>query len=230
MRRFTDSPYLVSLEPHQGGLVPGKFLTASDLGGTDAAAPRAEFKTVLLDADGTPVVPNGSLGHRFTPEDEGQWNLDLGDVVPPLSVADLADGTGSTAEVDAAALRPRTRGRRRARRRLRRRRARRARRRVVAGKLVTTVFDLLLAQYGVGRDGLPGNVADRLRRPHQPRNPRLAGGDHLGARRAGHPHRARVRRQRRPLRRPLDDPHGRRARTTGSTPTRSTAPSSPSRR
>ena len=26
----------------------------------------------------------------------------------------------------------------------------------VAGHLVTTVFDLLLAQYGVGRPGLPG--------------------------------------------------------------------------
>ena len=26
----------------------------------------------------------------------------------------------------------------------------------IAGQLVTTVFDLLLAQYGVGRDGLPG--------------------------------------------------------------------------
>ena len=26
----------------------------------------------------------------------------------------------------------------------------------MAGKLVTTVYDLLLAQYGVGRDGLPG--------------------------------------------------------------------------
>ena len=27
----------------------------------------------------------------------------------------------------------------------------------IAGRLVTTVFDLLLAQYGVGRDGLPGD-------------------------------------------------------------------------
>src|SRR5690606_18108417 len=82
MRRFTDAPYLVTLEPHGEGLVAGKFLTASDLGGEQAAVPRAEFKTVLLDQAGTPVVPNGSLGHRFTPEDEGTWNLDLGDVVP----------------------------------------------------------------------------------------------------------------------------------------------------
>jgi len=28
--------------------------------------------------------------------------------------------------------------------------------RIVAGQRVTTVFDLMLAQYGVARDGLPG--------------------------------------------------------------------------
>lgn len=154
MRRYTDAPYLVTLEPHGEGLVPGKFLTASDLGGEPATAPRAEFKTVLLDQSGAPVVPNGSLGHRFTPEDEGSWNLDLAGITPPLSLADLAD-TSESVEV----LLPRfdlppeagsehaggsgvvVRG---------------VPVRRVAGRLVTTVFDLLLAQYGVARAGLPG--------------------------------------------------------------------------
>lgn len=95
MLRFTDAPYLVTLETNGDDLVPGKFLTASDLGGTAAEEARAEFKTVLLDQAGKPVVPGGSLGHRFTPEDEGNWNLDLGDVVPPLSLSDLADTTES---------------------------------------------------------------------------------------------------------------------------------------
>src|SRR5690606_32298070 len=154
MRRYTDAPYLVTLEPNGEGLVPGKFLTASDLGGDAAEVARADFKTVLLDQSGAPVVPNGSLGHRFTPEDEGSWNLDLGDVTPPLSLADLAD-TSESVEV----LLPRfdlppeagsehaggsgvvVRG---------------VPVRCVAGRLVTTVFDLLLAQYGVARAGLPG--------------------------------------------------------------------------
>ncbi len=42
----------------------------------------------------------------------------------------------------------------------------------VGGHLVTTVFDLLLAQYGVGRPGLPGDVADGLRRRGSRRTPR----------------------------------------------------------
>jgi nitrate reductase alpha subunit len=155
MRRFTDAPYLVTLERNGERLVAGKFLTASDLGGTDADAARADFKTVLLDQAGNAVVPNGSLGHRFTPEDEGRWNLDLGDVVPPLSIADLPDWTGESAEVALSRfdLAPEpgdehaggsgivVRG---------------VPTRQVAGRTVTTVFDLLLAQYGVGREGLPG--------------------------------------------------------------------------
>src|SRR5690606_26398627 len=94
-------------------------------------------------------------GHRFTPEDEGRWNLDLGDVVPPLSVADLDSWQGEAAEVrlprfdlapepgqeHAGGSGAITRG---------------VPVRTVAGKTVTTVFDLMLAQYGVGRDGMPG--------------------------------------------------------------------------
>ena len=125
MRRYTDAPYLVTLEPHGDSLVPGKFLTAADLGGKDAAVPRAEFKTVLLDQTGSPVVPNGSLGHRFTPEDEGLWNLDLGEVVPPLSLVGPRrhdrDDRGAPASV-----RPRPRTRRGAHRRVRHHRPRRA--------------------------------------------------------------------------------------------------------
>ena len=54
--------------------LPGRFLTAHDLGETDE---HSEFKTVLLDAfTGQPVVPNGSLGFRFGQQGAGRWNLD----------------------------------------------------------------------------------------------------------------------------------------------------------
>ena len=44
--------------------------------------------------------------------------------------------------------------------------------REVGGRLVTTVFDLLLAQYGVGRPGLPGELAHRrTTTPSQPYTP-----------------------------------------------------------
>ncbi|WP_405216290.1 nitrate reductase subunit alpha [Agrococcus sp. Ld7] len=155
MRRYSDAPYLIALEQRGDQLVPGKFVTASDLGGAAAAVPRADFKTVLLDQHGTPVVPNGSLGHRFTPEDEGLWNLDLGDTVPPLSVADVPDWAGASAEIALPRfdLAPEPgqehaggsgvilRG---------------VPTMEVAGRTVTTVFDLMLAQYGVEREGLPG--------------------------------------------------------------------------
>ncbi|WP_372455817.1 nitrate reductase subunit alpha [Nonomuraea sediminis] len=135
VRRFTDLPFLVRLAEHDGAHVPGKFLTAADLGSDEEAA---EWKTVFLDADGTPVVPNGSVGFRWTESGKGRWNLELG-TEPLLTVPG-----GESVEV----LLPRfdggdplTRGVPVTR---------------VGGHLVTTVFDLLLAQYGVHRDGLPG--------------------------------------------------------------------------
>ncbi|MGO1736011.1 MAG: molybdopterin-dependent oxidoreductase, partial [Leucobacter sp.] len=155
MRKFTDSPFLVTLEEHDGKLVPGKFLTASDLEGADAEQSRADFKPVLLDADGTAVVPNGSLGHRFSKEDHGSWNLDLGNVVPPLSISDLASWNGESHEIsmprfdlDPDLGKEHAGGAGTV--------ARGVPVRTVAGRIVTTVFDLMLAQYGVGREGLPG--------------------------------------------------------------------------
>ena len=144
VRTYTDLPFLVRLDEHdQGGLVPGKFLTASDLGG---AAPEDTWKTVLLDgASGQPVVPNGSMGFRYADSGKGRWNLDLEGVSPALTAAGEgseavevqlpafveADGSGSVLRRGVPARR-------------------------VGGHLVTTVYDLMLAQYGVARDGLPG--------------------------------------------------------------------------
>ncbi|WP_417561804.1 nitrate reductase subunit alpha [Microbacterium sp.] len=152
MRRFTDAPYLITLERNGDRVVPGKFLTAGDL---DEKIAGGDFKPVVMDADGKVVAPNGSLGHRFTPEDRGSWNLDLGDVTPQLSIADRADWDGEAVEValprfdvapqpgqeHAGGAGVVTRG---------------VPVRQVAGKTVTTVFDLMLARYGVGRENLPG--------------------------------------------------------------------------
>ncbi len=168
-KKFTDLPYLVALDevstlrdgrsaPSSGQASstaetttyrPGKMLTAADLiaaGELSGDDENAHFKTVLMDArTQQPVVPNGSLGHRYGDSGAGRWNLDLGDVDPALSLLD-----GSTESVLVELPRfdnldgtpdslPRGVPVRR-----------------VAGRLVTTVFDLMLAQYGVGRDGLPG--------------------------------------------------------------------------
>ena len=155
-QRFTDLPFLVTLREHGGDgsaptHVPDRFLTADALGEeNEAGGEGAAFKTVLLDTStGAPAVPNGSLGFRFTDSGAGRWNLELGDVDPLLTLYD--DGVGETAELLLPRFDPQpgTGGAAGVLRRgvpVRR----------VAGRLVTTVFDLLCAQYGVARPGLPG--------------------------------------------------------------------------
>jgi nitrate reductase alpha subunit len=159
-KRYTDLPFLITLVPSPDGtgLVPGKFLTAADVPGHEGEADAA-WKTVLLDAaTGAPVVPNGSIGFRYNTADEGRWNLDLGDVDPLLSLhpGEEADGGGpaspSSAPDAAEVMLPCFEAADGAGSVLRRG----VPVRTVAGKTVTTVFDLMLAQYGVGRAGLPG--------------------------------------------------------------------------
>ncbi|MFD0664091.1 nitrate reductase subunit alpha [Thermocatellispora tengchongensis] len=143
VRKYTDLPFLVTLEPRGDAYVPRRFLTAAELG---QRSENAAFKTVFLDeATGAPVVPDGSLGFRWGREGEGRWNLGLGGARPALT---LLGRSGRAVAVDL----PRfdegaTEG------------GSVMRRGVpvteVGGRLVTTVFDLLLAQYGVAR-GLPG--------------------------------------------------------------------------
>ena len=171
--RYTDSPFLVSLEERDGAYVPGKFLTAADLpehAGTENAA----FKTVMLDDDGTPFVPQGTLGDRFGEEGKGRWNLDLQGHRPLLSV--LGEGAGAAEvllprfdvvpgqESGDAGLHVGGTGVLR----------RGVPVREVGGRLVTTVFDLLLAQYGVARPGLPGEWPTGYEDASQPGTPAWA--------------------------------------------------------
>ncbi|MGO1509466.1 MAG: nitrate reductase subunit alpha [Actinomycetales bacterium] len=165
--RYTDLPFLVEVSrDEQGTWQAGKFVVAADLGedevGAEAATEHAVFKPVLLDsATGRPAVPGGTLGHRFDADGEGRWNLELGDVVPALSMAEHAEGavevqlprfdTAEQGEV-AHVLRG-------------------VPVRTVGGRTVTTVFDLLLARYGVGREGLPGRWPTGYDDASQPATP-----------------------------------------------------------
>ncbi|NKZ02262.1 nitrate reductase subunit alpha [Actinomadura latina] len=144
VKTYTDLPFLVTLEEHGDAVRPGGFLTAAELGdGGEGAA----HKPVLLDArTGEPVAPNGSLGFRFTASGEGKWNLELGEVDPLLTLYGRHEDAlpVDLPRFDAGQTEGGT---------LVRRGVPVAR---VAGRLVTTVFDLLMAQYAVPRDGLPG--------------------------------------------------------------------------
>ncbi|MEV6762932.1 nitrate reductase subunit alpha [Streptomyces sp. NPDC051105] len=152
VRRFTDLPFLVTLTERDGAYVPGKFLRATDLGQRGEGA---EWKTVVLDAaSGRAVVPNGSLGFRWTETGRGRWNLELGTIEPLLSLY------GSEVASGVEVLLPRfdTDGGEHGRGHgeVLRRGVPATRLGGTDGPLVTTVFDLLVAQYGVWRHGLPG--------------------------------------------------------------------------
>ena len=149
VRQYTDLPFLVRLERRDDGtLTPSKFLTARDIP-AESLAEDAAFRTVLFDKkSGRPAVPNGSMGFRYAGSGEGKWNLDLEGIEPALSLREVsgenaeillpcfeqADGSGSVLRRGVPVIE-------------------------VEGQLVTTVFDLMLAQYGVGREGLPGDWA-----------------------------------------------------------------------
>ncbi|MGH3732404.1 MAG: nitrate reductase subunit alpha, partial [Acidimicrobiales bacterium] len=150
VRTYTDLPFLVSLRQRGDAWVPDRFLTAAELSASDGAEPAEEdqWKTVVLDEiTGQPVVPNGSLGFRWKDSGIGRWNLDLDDIQPALSLYGRAGASAAAVDLprfdvgdgDGGGV---------------------LRRGVpvvsVAGRTVTTVFDLVMANYGVGRPDLPG--------------------------------------------------------------------------
>jgi nitrate reductase alpha subunit len=139
-KTYTDLPYLIRLDPVDGTYRPGKFLTAGDLGRDEE---NAAFKPVLLDATTQqPVVPNGSLGHRFGEAGKGSWNLDLGSTEPLLTVLGDQSVVVALPRFDTDSSEDLLRG---------------VPVRRLGDHLVTTVYDLMLAQYGVARPGLPGD-------------------------------------------------------------------------
>ena len=161
MRRHTDSPFLIALEPSPtgDGLVPGRFLTASQVDGVAEGLPRNDFRPLVWDRERGPVDPGGTLADRFTPEGEGRWNLLMEGVDPVMSMEEVGQGGGAVeaAEVllprfDLPASSTPAGGSVGAGVVLRGVPAVR----LADGRLVTTVYDLLLAQYAVARPGLPG--------------------------------------------------------------------------
>jgi nitrate reductase alpha subunit len=72
-RRYTDLPLLVMLKEHtlpdgSKTLVPDRYLRASDFNGKLGQDNNPEWKTVAFDTNGRAVLPNGSIGFRWTPE------------------------------------------------------------------------------------------------------------------------------------------------------------------
>jgi nitrate reductase alpha subunit len=149
IKRYSDSPYLVELVEENGGYRPGQMLRANRLV-KYGEVENGEWKFLMWDEDAdAPKMPMGSSGFRWGKP--GQWNLKLEDgldgspIAPRLSFLESSEavlqvgfddfGEGQTLErgVPVRYLTA-TDGQR---------------------VPVTTIFDLLMAQYAVPR-GLPG--------------------------------------------------------------------------
>jgi nitrate reductase alpha subunit len=149
LSRYSDAPFLVRLDERDGAFVPGRLLRASELARTGAVE-NAAFKYLVWDGrTASPRMPLGSLGHRWQSK-KGEWNLQMKDgldgepIEPALSFIDGHDSVAEVAFSDFADGRSLRRG---------------VPVRVVetasGPATVATIYDLLLAQFGVGR-GLPG--------------------------------------------------------------------------
>ena len=74
-RRYTDLPFLVRLEKGPKGLMPGRFLRAADFDSGLGQDKHPDWKTVAFDeAADEVVVPQGSVGFRW--DESGRWNLE----------------------------------------------------------------------------------------------------------------------------------------------------------
>ncbi|MHB9146570.1 MAG: nitrate reductase subunit alpha [Symbiobacteriia bacterium] len=177
VKQFTDLPFLVRLQAKGDAHVAGGFVTLQDLGGAgaqasgtapNAGAPKhAAWKPVVWDAGRNgAAAPNGSIGYRW--DGSGKWNLRLEDpnaqaISPLLTFLGQHDETvpvdfpyfGATekraGQPDGSRDAHAQRGGQAIRRHVP------VKRLMVNGQpeLVTTVFDLMMANVGVSR-GLPG--------------------------------------------------------------------------
>ncbi|MBV4368895.1 nitrate reductase subunit alpha [Erwinia phyllosphaerae] len=76
VRSYTDMPMLVLLEPREGGYyAAGRQLRASDLIDNLGQENNPQWKTIAIDqTSGELVAPQGSIGYRWG--EKGKWNLE----------------------------------------------------------------------------------------------------------------------------------------------------------
>lgn len=96
VKKYSDLPFLVKLEAYEGGYRTGMMLRASDFEDKLGVEQKSEWYPVLLDElSGEKVIPNGCIGSRWN--NEGKWNLKNEDLrtgkkyTPRLSVMDNKD-------------------------------------------------------------------------------------------------------------------------------------------
>ena len=229
-RRYTDLPMLVMLREHAMPdgkiiMVPDRYVRASDFADRLGADNNPEWKTVALDASGKVVLPHGAIGFRWGPDgrpDQGQWNLDSKEsqqgreVSLRLSLLEGDAANTATAQVGfpyfggiESAHFPNNVQSDVMQRTVPVQRLSLGQPGEQRDVLVTTVFDLQAANYGIAR-GLEGRAGGEQLRRRLAIYAGMAGAHHRHAARPGHHGGARVRRQRGQDQRPVDGDHRRR--------------------
>ena len=152
LRRFSDCPFLVALEKKDDAYAVGRFIRAKRLA-RYRDVENGDWKCLVWDrAAGEPRMPGGSIGFRWQ-EQKGSWNLELkdgldgSDIDPLLTFLEQREDEVLVRFTDPATGNTFNRGV--------------PIRRIESEKgtiIATTVYDLLMAQFGVAR-GLGGDYA-----------------------------------------------------------------------
>jgi nitrate reductase alpha subunit len=149
-RQYTDMPMLVRLVKQGDRYVPERFLRCSDFADKLGEANNPEWKTVCYEeASGKLAVPLGSIGFRWG--EKGKWNLEEKDaqgaaIRPRLSLLETRDETVPVAfPYFGGIAHEHFKANEQADVLIRAVPAKKA-----GEHLVATVYDLLLANYGVG--------------------------------------------------------------------------------
>jgi len=168
-RRYTDLPMLVKLVKRDGRYVPDRFVRATDFTGKLAQANNPDWKTVAFDQrSGKVVVPNGSIGFRWGQTD-GKWNLEEreaggGEATLALSLIDRRDDVAPVAfpyfgGIVTENFTHNEQGNDVLLRNVPVKKLRLEGYETEGETLVVSVFDLLVANYGIDRGLGGGNVA-----------------------------------------------------------------------
>jgi len=149
-KKYTDNPFLVEISVEGGTNRPGRFFRANNIS-KYANEENGDWKFLMIDeATNELKMPKGSVGHRWQKK-KGEWNLELKDTLDNSSIdplLSLLNKSDDVLEVEFLEFGNDSRF------------IRGVPVRYVEtskGKVaVTTVYDLMMAQYGINR-GLKGN-------------------------------------------------------------------------
>jgi nitrate reductase alpha subunit len=168
VKRYSNLPFLVELKKTKDGkFEAGRLLRASQLQAT-ADEENAEWKSFVLDSKtGKPVLLKGTIGHRWQKK-KGEWNLKLedansGEMVDPalqlgmhanklvnVEFSDFSEGSNDNfVDRQVAGIELETKD---------------------GPVIVTTAFELLLAQFGVNQ-GLKGDYPKNYEDENSPYTP-----------------------------------------------------------